>query len=397
MSPIRFKEARESETNAIIYDKPYCPKIHVDTGDISSVVSTALSLLFHEDDNDDEGGSTPLKLKLQHRLEVKVVTGGITNALFCISGFAPDREYDALLVRVFGAEGMIDRDVETSTFACLSESGIAPKYMGRFGNGRVEGWLDGYCPLSLSNFQDEGTAEKIAVQMANLHFGFCVPSELHMWHNEEEPGLWVQIFSWIEKARKTTSYKTEGDDERASKLLDLPGVATELDWLKNEVIPKDSKVAFCHNDALAGNIMKHTDTGVIQLIDFEYGGANYIAFDIANHFNEYAGGTSTEENGVPDYTLLPSLERQMAFITAYVGASRLAKGEDDVTEKSSEEEEITNLLKEVQGFVLVNHLYWGLWAVNQASAEGTKEFDYMNYATNRFKQYFEVKKEFSDN
>ena len=140
--------------------------------------------------------------------------------------------------------------------------------------------------------------------------------------------------------------------------------------------------------------MKHTDTGVIQLIDFEYGGANYIAFDIANHFNCYAGGQST---GVPDYTLLPSPERQMAFFTAYVGASRLAKGEDDVTVKSSEEEEITNLLKEVQGFVLVNHLYWGLWAVNQASAEGTKEFDYITYATNRFKQYFEVKKEFSDN
>lgn len=394
MSPIRFKEARESETDAIIYDKPYCPKIRVDTGNISSVVSTALALLFHEDDN-DEDGSTPQKMELQRRLDVKIVTGGLTNALFCISGFAPDLEYDALLVRVFGAEGMIDRDVETSTFACLSESGIAPKYMGRFGNGRLEGWLDGYCPLSLSELQDEGTGEKIAVQMANLHFGFRVPSELHEWHNKEEPGLWGQISSWMEQAQKIKSYKTEGDDERAEELLDLPGVAGELDWLKNEVIPMDSKAAFCHNDALPGNIMKHKDTGTIQLIDFEYGGVNYIAFDIANHFNEYAGGTSTEENGVPDYTLLPSPERQICFVTAYVNAAHVAEGESGVTEESSEGEEIANLMKEVQGFILANHLYWGLWAVNQASAEGTEEFDYMTYATNRFKQYFEVKKEFS--
>lgn len=29
----------------------------------------------------------------------------------------------------------------------------------------------------------------------------------------------------------------------------------------------------------------------IMLIDFEYGGFNYCAFDIGNHFNMYAGGT----------------------------------------------------------------------------------------------------------
>lgn len=27
----------------------------------------------------------------------------------------------------------------------------------------------------------------------------------------------------------------------------------------------------------------------VRFIDFEYGGINYQAFDIANHFNEYAG------------------------------------------------------------------------------------------------------------
>ena len=29
--------------------------------------------------------------------------------------------------------------------------------------------------------------------------------------------------------------------------------------------------------------------GTVNFIDFEYAGLNYAAFDLANHFNEYAG------------------------------------------------------------------------------------------------------------
>ena len=46
--------------------------------------------------------------------------------------------------------------------------------------------------------------------------------------------------------------------------------------------------------------MKEFLTYQIQLIDFEYGGTNYVAFDMTNHFNEHAGGTTKEESGVPD-------------------------------------------------------------------------------------------------
>lgn len=33
-------------------------------------------------------------------------------------------------------------------------------------------------------------------------------------------------------------------------------------------------------------------TGDVQFIDYEYSGYNYLAYDIGNHFNEFAG-----ENG----------------------------------------------------------------------------------------------------
>lgn len=35
--------------------------------------------------------------------------------------------------------------------------------------------------------------------------------------------------------------------------------------------------------------MKLKDADSIQIVDFEYGGFNFVGFDLANHFCEYAG------------------------------------------------------------------------------------------------------------
>jgi ethanolamine kinase len=58
-----------------------------------------------------------------------------------------------------------------------------------------------------------------------------------------------------------------------------------------------------------------------------------------------------------------------------------------------DEEDIQSLLKEVQKICLVNHLFWGLWAVNQAAIEGTESFDCLAYGINRFNRYFEIKED----
>ena len=131
--------------------------------------------------------------------------------------------------------------------------------------------------------------------------------------------------------------------------------------------------------------MRHPSTGHSQLIDFEYGGVNYASFDIANHFNEFAGGTTEEENGVPDYSLYPSTQRQEAFVRAYVRAAGAA------VSAAEENERVESFLKEIRAFVLANHLYWGLWAVNQAAMEGCDGFDYLTYAENRFREYYKGK------
>ena len=91
----------------------------------------------------------------------------------------------------------------------------------------------------------------------------------------------------------------EGSPEAAQyDGLDLGRLETRLKALQ-ATIPSDSLVCFCHNDILFANILIHQPSGAVNLIDFEYGGYNFRAFDIANHFNEWAGGT---EDGITDYT-----------------------------------------------------------------------------------------------
>ena len=292
-----------------------------------------------------------------------------------------------------GAEGMIDRDVENSTLATLVDQGIADRYLGRFANGRLEGWLDGYRPLAKEEFSDPETSDSIAVQMANLHSSYVVPDYLQSHHDPSKPAMWTQLHGWMKQARGYDAYKTPQDTERAKK-LELANIEAELAHLEKEVVPSDAGVAFCHNDLLAANIMKCPTTGNIQFIDFEYGGVNYKSFDIANHFNEFAGGTTEEENGVPDYSLFPTEERQEAFVRAYVLAARktkYSKNEDVHKPDHEEDEEVHSLLREVHAFVLANHLYWGLWAVNQAAMEGCDNFDYLTYASYRFAEYYKGK------
>jgi len=298
---------------------------------------------------------------------------------------------------------MIDRDVETSTFASLAEADIAPPYFGRFGNGRLEGWLDNFSQLVLMDLQIKATTEAIAIRLARLHFGFRVPDTLTEWHNDAAPGLWTQLYAWMEQAKGIDSklgYMSKGDAERSERLLNLDNIEKELNWVKESIVPAIAQVAFCHNDLLPANIMKHGETGEIKLIDFEYGGVNFIGFDIANFFNEFAGGPE-KKSGEPDYSLFPDEARQKFFITAYVRESRSLHGggdDDDPnghlkTTTTTEEEEIETLCKDVDAFVLVNHLYWGLWAVNQAAAEGTEDFDFLAFAWHRFNRFFEIKEE----
>ena len=354
-------------------DRPYYPKLraNAESNDSIAMVAATVSLGLTDETQIDAVAS---------KLSVQKVTGGITNALYCVSGFkdepSKNKYFDSscrnsALLRIFGAEGMINRDVETAYYAQLCDADIAHEFVGRFGNGRVEGWLDGYRPLMVDELSQPDNSKQIAQQLAKLH------TQFHPSGSNKEAGMWDQLNSWMKQSLDNEKYPFKNgrkDEERANALFDLKELQKELnDCQTNGSIPLDAKVVFCHNDLLAANIMINPQTRDIQLIDFEYGGYNFAAFDIANHFNEWAGGT---DNGKPIYSKFPTREQREFFLQSYLGPG-------------TSPNTLHALLAEVDAFVLVNHLYWGLWAVNQAKAEGCLGFDYLLYASNRIKRFYE--------
>ena len=135
---------------------------------------------------------------------------------------------------------------------------------------------------------------------------------------------------------------------------------------------ESSPIVTCHNDLQHGNILL-TDRNRIVFIDFEYGGINYAAFDIANHFCEWASDF-TEANPLPhlmDFKQkYPNLEEQDRFIRAYLEGTE------------NDEAAVMRLICAVEEFKEISHLLWAYWGIIQASTSKI-EFDYLGYALNR--------------
>jgi thiamine kinase-like enzyme len=301
---------------------------------------------------------------------------------------------DVVLIRIFGGHGLIDRDVETCTFAALNQAGIAPAYYGRFQNGRLEGWLDGMRPLDVVELSQPVISKAIATQLGRLHASFVIPSHLTEYHDPTKPpSLWTQLYQWLEQATHAT-FCNEHDTRRVQELLNVPQFHADLKWLQSDIVPvATAKLGFCHNDILHSNVLWNDDTKEVQLIDFEYGGMNYLSFDIANHFNEYAGGTNG--HGIPNYDWFPTPQQQAEFVTTYWQALQDHTTDDDNSGITTvlTEAKLEELLDEITSFILANHLYWTLWAINSASTEGCDTFDYLLYAQGRLQQYHKVKEQ----
>jgi hypothetical protein len=112
----------------------------------------------------------PNDLVSERLITVTTVCGGITNKLFRCE-ISPEKDDNSqtsrvVLVRVFGAEGLIDRELETMQFLALFLAGLGPPYHGRFANGRVEGFYEDCRTLTPLDLSKPDLSRKIAIQMA---------------------------------------------------------------------------------------------------------------------------------------------------------------------------------------------------------------------------------------
>ncbi|XP_029524415.1 ethanolamine kinase 1-like isoform X3 [Oncorhynchus nerka] len=264
-------------------------------------------------------------------IKMKVFTEGITNQLMgCFVGSL--QESGAVLVRVYGrmTELYVDREREVEMFQILHTHNCGPQIYCSFRNGICYEFVRG-------TVLDDTLLTQPAIYSSKL-------------------------------------------------LQEIPSIETlsdEMETLKRHLSQIGSPTVLCHNDLLTKNIIYDNKEGMVRFIDYEYADFNYQAFDIGNHFNEFAGTSDT------DYSLYPRPELQRDWLTAYLESYKHSVGlEATVTEL-----EVQKLYVQVCKFSLASNFLWGLWAILQARYSSI-DFDFERYAITRFDYYFEKKEEY---
>ncbi|KAL3654620.1 hypothetical protein CASFOL_001605 [Castilleja foliolosa] len=354
-------------------------------------------------------------------LQVIPLKGAMTNEVYQIKWLTNSNSNESLprsrkvLVRIYGAgvDIFFDRENEIRTFEFMSKQGRGPRLLGRFSNGRVEEFIRArqhVLPLQRSEFfrkhlgnQRESCKSlfqpkfeypkeiekfEMILHDESEHFtandlrdpeiSSLIATKMREFHNLSMPGpkvivLWDRLRNYLKEVKRL-SLPAEADEFRFNALGD------EISLLEKKLSTAQQLVGFCHNDLQYGNIMMDEVTKLITIIDYEYASYNHVAFDIANHFCEMAADYHTETPHVLDYSKYPDLLERRRFLCTYLSASG----------NQPSDREVQQLLQEVEKYTLASHLLWGLWGIISEHVNKI-DFDYIEYARQRFQQYWKKK------
>ena len=282
-------------------------------------------------------------------------TEGITNKIVCATNMQNNFRVN---IRTFGSytEYLIDRDMEL----LIMNSVPTVKVYGTFLNGMVYSFIPGRT-LSIGDLIDIKTFNQTAISISNHH-------KLNPPSIKKVPTLFITLRKWI------SNVPLEYLDPK-KKPYDIKVLKEELIFME-ENLKNRSDIVLCHNDLLLKNFIKSEK--YVEVIDYEYCGYNYRAFDIVNHFNEWCG---FEVN----WDIFPNEDTQRRFLKIY-----FENYYDSNKEEININEKINEMLEDIKWFDLASNYYWGIWALIQA-ALSTIDFNYNEYANLRFKRYFFIK------
>ncbi|RFU72613.1 kinase-like domain [Trichoderma arundinaceum] len=335
-------------------------------------------------------------------------TDGITNTLLKAVNRLPglskaDIDRDAVLLRAYGngTAVIIDREREAANHELLMKHGLAPDLLARFANGMLYRFVPGTVaqPKDLS---DPSLLAAVARRLAQWHATVpCLPdsaikgesqaesgsSDGHDSHHKAMiakaaagkpiPNLWSTMQKWI------LALPTETEQQRERQALLQRELEEMIQRLSQRPGLGQNGLVFAHCDLLSANIIIHREAGQelsVSFIDYEYATPSPAAFDISNHFAEWAGYDC-------DYAAVPTRAQRQAFVGEYVGAYAKLSGQAmDV------EEETAKLMHEIDVYRGVPGFYWGIWALIQATISHIN-FDYASYAESRLGEYWAYKAE----
>ncbi|XP_003578170.1 probable ethanolamine kinase [Brachypodium distachyon] len=291
---------------------------------------------------------------------VETVSGGITNLLLKVSVKEGTCSESSVTVRLYGpnTDLVIDRERELLAIPYLSAAGFGALLLGIFENGVIQSFINART-LSPSDMKEPRIAAEIAKQLQKFH-QVDIPGS-------KEPQLWNDIFKFLKKA--STLKFEDNDKHKRYDTISFREIQDEVKELKDLSDLLHAPVVFSHNDLLSGNLMLNDLEEKLYFIDFEYGSYSYRGYDIANHFNEYAGFDC-------DYSLYPDKDVQYHFFRNY-----LADRPSEV-----QMQDLEALYIETNTYRLASHIYWALWALIQAKVSPI-DFDYLGYFFLRYGEY----------
>lgn len=313
-------------------------------------------------------------VQTRERVTITAMDGALTNLVFCCRHDGPNAESEKILLRVFGAgtDMFFKRSEEEALFKGLTKRGVTKaKLLCTFQNGRCENFLEGYATFTPNTIRDSGIQADVARLMKQLH-GVDLGEDCPFGRGPDF--LWNALSSWYE------SIERHAADTRF-ELFNLAELGKELQWLVEKVKDetKGCPVVLGHNDLQYGNLMQNTrEPHDVCFIDYEYSGYVPLAFELANFFAEFSADYDADV--VCDYVNRGVSEAErLSFYEQYLMAR--PNQAEDVSEKT-----LKTLDAQVSAYMLVNHMFWGLWGLLQ-TVTSTIEFNFAQYSTLRFERY----------
>jgi len=306
-------------------------------------------------------------------IQTRVLSGGNTNVLMIATSPKAPNDF-AVVIRIYGpeTERIISRDAERF---------VQSLFLRTYGQGKnalVYEFLHGYRTMEYDGLARGEYTASVARAIAQYHYTATGKTLLVQPYAGEELFCTQVHRGWVAQCLNKSVMDRIKEGKRPWVESVADEISREAAFLEETIgqVKSELPIAMCHNDILGGNVMLRASDGDIRLIDFEYTRRNYVYYDIANHFNEYAGFDCM-------WDLYPGKEHQLMFMREYAKTFAELSGLEVVDLNLPSDDRMYALL---QLLSLSSHLCWVLWAILQ-EAYSTIDFDYIAYAKRRLERY----------
>ncbi|KAF1870591.1 hypothetical protein Lal_00025853 [Lupinus albus] len=377
---------------------------------------------------------------------VEKISGGITNLLLKVSVKEENCIDDTIAIRLYGpnTEYIIDRHRELQAVKYLSAAGFGAKWLGIFGNGMVQSFINAHT-LIPSDIRDPKLAAKVAKELRRFHH-VDIPGS-------KEPQLWNDIWKFFEKAsvlefeesKMHKTYKTISFREVHDEIVELKYWAIlrtrwslrrfsyyhrttlrvnidlllvyiglgyvswanhtrhdkdvnhriQTGWMKRRNVSGgicDKRLSSILPQGLSDRlnspvIFSHNDLLSANIMINDEDKIYFIDYEYASY--NYRGfdiaNHFAEYAGFEcDYNLYPNMNEQFHFFRHYIQPDRPHEKEFIKAEVS--EKDLETFYVETNTYVLASHLFWALWGLIQAKMSAI-DFDYLGYFFLRYNEY----------